>query len=84
VHKGSFPNARAVPGDSRSHCGGENGFSLPIAQALDAEIINVDSRQLYRYMDIGTAKPSMDQQAQVAHHLLDLSYRISQVTPPSF
>ena len=51
---------------------GKTALSLPIAQALDAEIINVDSRQLYRYMDIGTAKPSIAQQAQVAHHLLDL------------
>ena len=51
---------------------GKTALSLPIAQALDAEIVNVDSRQLYRYMDIGTAKPSMAQQAQVAHHLLDL------------
>lgn len=51
---------------------GKTALSLPIAQALDAEIVNVDSRQLYRYMDIGTAKPSMVQQAQVPHHLLDL------------
>jgi tRNA dimethylallyltransferase len=51
---------------------GKTALSLPIAQALNAEIINVDSRQLYRYMDIGTAKPSRAQQAQVVHHLLDL------------
>ena len=51
---------------------GKTALALPVAQALDAEIVNVDSRQLYRYMDIGTAKPSMAQQAQVAHHLLDL------------
>ena len=51
---------------------GKTALSLPIAQELDAEIVNVDSRQLYRYMDIGTAKPSLAQQAQVAHHLLDL------------
>jgi len=51
---------------------GKTALSLPIAQALDAEIVNVDSRQLYRHMDIGTAKPSAVQQAQVPHHLLDL------------
>jgi len=51
---------------------GKTVLSLPIAQELDAEIVNVDSRQLYRYMDIGTAKPSPAQQAQVVHHLLDL------------
>lgn len=51
---------------------GKTALSLPIAQALGAEIVNVDSRQLYRHMDIGTAKPSLAQQAQVPHHLLDL------------
>ena len=35
-------------------------------------MINVDSRQLYREMDIGTAKPTAEQQARVLHHLLDL------------
>lgn len=51
---------------------GKTALSLPMAQALDAEIVNVDSRQLYRHMDIGTAKPSAAQQTQVPHHLLDL------------
>lgn len=51
---------------------GKTALSLPIAQALNAEIVTVDSRQLYRYMDIGTAKPSPGQRALVPHHLLDL------------
>ncbi len=51
---------------------GKTALSLPIAHALDAEIVNVDSRQLYRYMDIGTAKPTLSQRTQVPHHLLDL------------
>jgi tRNA dimethylallyltransferase len=51
---------------------GKTALSLPLAQALQAEILNVDSRQLYRGMDIGTAKPTPAQQAQVPHHLLDL------------
>lgn len=51
---------------------GKTALSLPLAQALGAEIVNVDSRQIYKYMDIGTAKPSLAQQAQVPHHLLDL------------
>jgi tRNA dimethylallyltransferase len=51
---------------------GKTALSLPIAQALQAEILNVDSRQLYRYMDIGTAKPTCVQRRQVPHHLLDL------------
>lgn len=51
---------------------GKTDLSLPVARALDAEIVNVDSRQLYRHMDIGTAKPTTLQRAQIPHHLLDL------------
>lgn len=51
---------------------GKTALSISLAQALQAEIVNVDSRQLYRHMDIGTAKPTLAQQAQVRHHLLDL------------
>ena len=51
---------------------GKTALSLPIARALQAEVVNVDSRQLYRYMDIGTAKPTPSQRRQVPHHLLDL------------
>lgn len=51
---------------------GKTALSLPIARALDAEIVNIDSRQIYRYMTIGTAKPTASQCAQVPHHLIDL------------
>ncbi len=51
---------------------GKTAISIPVAQALQAEILNVDSRQLYRHMQIGTAKPTPFEQAQVRHHLLDL------------
>lgn len=51
---------------------GKTALSLPLAQMLRAEILNVDSRQMYRYMDIGTAKPTALQRAFVPHHLLDL------------
>ena len=59
---------------------GKTALSLPIAQALGAEIVNVDSRQLYKHMDIGTAKPSLAQQAQVPHHLLDLLRAVRRFT----
>jgi tRNA dimethylallyltransferase len=39
---------------------------------LDAEIVNADSRQVYRGMDIGTAKPAMADRARVPHHLIDI------------
>ena len=51
---------------------GKTTLSLRLAKALRAEIVNVDSRQMYRYMDIGTAKPTSSQQAEVPHHLLDV------------
>jgi tRNA dimethylallyltransferase len=51
---------------------GKTAISIPVAQALQAEILNVDSRQLYRYMQIGTAKPTPLEQGRVRHHLLDL------------
>lgn len=51
---------------------GKTALSLPLARALHAEILNVDSRQIYRYMDIGTAKPTPWQRAEVPHHLLDV------------
>ena len=51
---------------------GKTALSLEIAERLGVPIHNVDSRQLYRGMDIGTAKPTATQQARVTHHLLDL------------
>jgi len=51
---------------------GKTATALSLAAAFDAEIINADSMQVYRYLDIGTAKPSRDEQRQVSHHLLDM------------
>ena len=51
---------------------GKTALSLDLAERFNLEILNVDSRQLYREMDVGTAKPSPDQQARIRHHLLDL------------
>ena len=51
---------------------GKTALSLEIAERLGISVINVDSRQLYREMNIGTAKPTPSQQARVLHHLLDL------------
>ncbi len=51
---------------------GKTGLALDIARALDGEIIGADSRQIYRYMDIGTAKPTIEQQAAIPHHLIDV------------
>ena len=51
---------------------GKSDLALRMCDALDGEIISVDSAQVYRGMDIGTAKPSAAEQAAVRHHLLDL------------
>ncbi len=51
---------------------GKTALSLKLAQALNGEIISADSRLFYRGMDIGTAKPTPAEQAQVPHHLIDL------------
>ena len=51
---------------------GKTALALEIAEKLNLPVINVDSRQLYRGMDVGTAKPTAAQQARVPHHLLDL------------
>ena len=51
---------------------GKTEIALKIAAELGGEILNADSRQVYRHMDIGTAKPTPDQRRMVRHHLLDL------------
>lgn len=51
---------------------GKTDCAIWLAKHLKTEIISADSMQVYRYMDIGTAKPSADEQAQVHHHLIDL------------
>ena len=52
---------------------GKTDLALALARELDGEIISADSRQIYRHMDIGTAKPSCRQRASVRHHCIDLA-----------
>ncbi len=52
---------------------GKTALSLTVAQRFDCEIISVDSMQVYRHMDIGTAKASPAERALVPHHLLDVA-----------
>ena len=51
---------------------GKSALSIDLAQAIDAEVINADSMQVYRGMDIGTAKISHEQRQGIAHHMLDV------------
>jgi len=50
---------------------GKTGLSIELAKSLKTEIISVDSRQFYKEMKIGTAKPSPDQLAEAKHHFID-------------
>ena len=51
---------------------GKTALGIRLAERFDAEILNADSMQVYRYMDVGTAKPSADERARVPHHLIDI------------
>ena len=62
---------------------GKTGLALDIAAKVESEVISVDSALVYKGMDIGTAKPTQEEQAGVAHHLIDIidpvqSYSVSQ------
>ena len=51
---------------------GKTAFALRLADEFDGEIVSADSRQVYRGMDIGTAKPTREEQRRVRHHLIDI------------
>ena len=58
----------AVVGPTAS---GKTALSVDLAERFGGEIVNADSRQVYRHMDIGTAKPSPEERQRAPHHLLD-------------
>ena len=51
---------------------GKTSLAIDIAKELDGEIVCADSMQIYKYMDIGTAKATKEEQAQCPHHLMDI------------
>lgn len=51
---------------------GKSELAVVLAEAVGAEIVGADSRQVYRYMDVGTAKPPAELRARVRHHLIDV------------
>jgi tRNA dimethylallyltransferase len=63
------PEALCLAGPTAS---GKSALALALAEALPLEIISVDSAQVYRGMDIGTAKPTAAERARVPHHLIDI------------
>ena len=50
---------------------GKTKYAIAIAKAFNGEIVSCDSMQLYKYMNIGSAKPTAEEQAQIPHHLVD-------------
>ncbi|MEN6383813.1 MAG: tRNA (adenosine(37)-N6)-dimethylallyltransferase MiaA [Phycisphaerales bacterium] len=52
--------------------GGKGKLAFELAKTLNAEIISIDSMKVYRRMDIGTAKPSIEFRSQIKHHLIDV------------
>ena len=51
---------------------GKTALSIALAKELDAEVVSCDSMQIYKRMDIGTAKPSLEERDGVPHHMLDV------------
>jgi tRNA dimethylallyltransferase len=64
----SLPHVLVLVGPTAS---GKTEVSIGLARALNAEIISADSRQVYRYLDIGTAKPAPEQLSAVRHYFID-------------
>ncbi len=54
-------------------CTGKSDLAVALAEGLGGEIVNGDSMQVYRYFDIGTAKPSAEARVSIPHHLLDIA-----------
>jgi len=52
---------------------GKSALAIELARRLDGEIVNADSQQVYRHLDVGTAKPTAAERAAVPHHLLDVA-----------
>lgn len=53
---------------------GKTEISIELALKLEGEIISADSMQIYKYMDIGTAKPTIEERKGVPHHMIDIIY----------
>ncbi|MCC6641407.1 MAG: tRNA (adenosine(37)-N6)-dimethylallyltransferase MiaA [Deltaproteobacteria bacterium] len=68
-HLADRPPVVVVTGPTAS---GKTAAALRLAMRLHGEIVSADSMQVYRYLDIGTAKPSLAERARVPHHLIDV------------
>lgn len=69
MQKDNFPPAIFLMGPTAS---GKSKLAVQLAQALNGEVISVDSALVYRGMDIGTAKPTLEERGGIPHHLIDI------------
>lgn len=69
MQKDNFPPAIFLMGPTAS---GKSKLAVQLAHALNGEIISVDSALVYRGMDIGTAKPTLEERGGIPHHLIDI------------
>ncbi|MCP5060652.1 MAG: tRNA (adenosine(37)-N6)-dimethylallyltransferase MiaA [bacterium] len=65
----SKPDVVVVAGPTAA---GKTALAIELAERFGGEIINADSQQVYRFMDVGTAKPSAEERARVPHHVIDV------------
>ena len=63
---------------------GKTELAIEIAEYFKTRIHNIDSRQIYKFMDIGTAKPSKNQQKKIKHFLIDIKEPINQINVKQF
>ncbi|GFR35563.1 hypothetical protein TCEA9_13750 [Thermobrachium celere] len=63
------PNIIIIAGPTAS---GKTKIGIELAKVLNGEVVSADSMQIYRYMDIGTAKPSLEEMEGIKHHLIDI------------
>ena len=69
MEKTNKPRVLAIVGPTAV---GKTALAIELAKRLNGEIISCDSMQIYRGMDIGTAKATIEERAQIKHHLIDI------------
>ena len=75
------PNVIVLIGPTAS---GKTELAIEIAKYFKTRIHNIDSRQIYKFMDIGTAKPSEDQQKKIKHFLIDIEEPVNHMNVKQF
>ena len=62
---------------------GKSALALKLCEMTGGELISCDSMQIYKHLDVGTAKPDKDEQSRVRHHLIDVIYSQEESFPLS-